>query len=82
MVTDGERWILVLADAGGSEVAVGRRVAGLLKAALRRWKLRCLECTATTPAEQLARLRDEVLTLRRELEKARKAARRRKRCPA
>lgn len=64
MTDRGERWVLVLADAGGSEVPISRRIAGVLKSMLRGWRLRCIECSATTLPEQLAAAREENARLR------------------
>jgi len=67
---EADRWVIVLRDAGGSEVQVGRRVAAMLKRCLRDWRLRCIEASERTPDEQLAAARDEILELRRRLERA------------
>lgn len=72
-----ERFVIVLRDAGGSEVNVGRRVAGLLKSALRAWHLRCVSVSDTTPEQQLAEARAEVLRLEAEVERLKRKARRR-----
>jgi hypothetical protein len=63
-----ERWCVVLVSAPGSEVPIGRRVAGFLKSALRAWKLRCLEVSNRTPTEQLAAAREENARLHRLVE--------------
>lgn len=68
----GERWVIVLRDAGGSEQPVGRRVAGCLKAMLRGWKLRCVEVSETDLHNQLAASRAEVLELRAEVDRLRR----------
>jgi hypothetical protein len=60
-----ERWCVVLVSVPGSEVPIGRRVAGLLKSALRGWKLRCIEVSNRTPTEQLAAVLEENARLQR-----------------
>jgi hypothetical protein len=73
-----ERWVIILRDAGGSDQPAGRRVAGLLKAALRQWHLRCESVSTTTPSEQLTAARAEVLTLQREVARLRRQLGKRK----
>ncbi len=68
-----ERWVLVLRDAG-SEIPVAMRMKALLKRAGRDWKFRCCSLSSTTPSEQLAASRAEVLRLREALAKAERIA--------
>jgi len=72
MTEQGERWVLVLRDAGGSEQPIGRRVAGLLKTMLRGWKLRVVSVASITPAEELEASRAEVLELQAEIGRLRR----------
>lgn len=71
-----ERWVIILRDAGGSEQPIGRRVAGLLKSALRAWKLRCIEASSMTLDEQVQRLRAELAEVREQLRKAQRPRKR------
>lgn len=61
---DGDRWVLVF-HAQRGDLRAGRRVAQVLKYALRTQGLRCVEARAKTEDEELVRLRGEVLELRR-----------------
>lgn len=65
-----ERFVLVLVPFGESAVPVGRRVAQVLKYAKRAMGMRCVEVSSYTPTEQLERLTDELIALRRLLERA------------
>ena len=55
----------MLVPFGESAVPVGRRVAQVLKYAKRAMGMRCVEVSSYTPTEQLERLTDELIALRR-----------------
>ena len=68
---EAERWVIVVrAEASESEVPTPIRVRRWLKAGLRGYRLRCMEVSDRTPAEQLERARAEILELRRQLDQA------------
>ncbi|HXD86056.1 MAG TPA: hypothetical protein VN641_06165 [Urbifossiella sp.] len=69
--------MLVLRDAGETDLPFEVRLRALLKAALRSWHLRCESVQRLTIAAELARSRDECLRLAEENAKLRRRLKRR-----